>query len=207
MQRFAEQSKRAEAALSRGASARERADAARERIGAAHGHADGVLEGIEARRLSEAVERDHAADRRETEADERDRIADRREAEADQRELTDEMRRSEEDLRGAIRPEASLNRRYASVAERTVYLRFFASELAERVADQAEEHASYLETAAKRGDRQRRLAIANVEREIARIERQNAVRLRDLSSPFFLVEHLPRLPGAHPAAKSSDSAQ
>jgi hypothetical protein len=195
MQRFTEQSKRAEAALSRAAAARERADAARERIEAAHGHADGMLEGIEARRATDAVGRDRAADRREAEA------------EADQRELTDEMRRSEQDLRGAIRPEASLNRLYANVAERTVYLRFVASELAERVADQAEEHASYLETAARRGDRERRLAIANVEREIARIERQNAVRLRDLSSPFVLVEHLPRLLGAHPAAKSSHLAQ
>jgi hypothetical protein len=82
-----------------------------------------------------------------------------------------------------------------SLATRAAALRALAAELAERMAEEAEEFAAHLESAATRGDRQRRLAIARTEREIARIEHQNAAKLRDLNEGYELVEHLPKLPG------------
>jgi hypothetical protein len=66
------------------------------------------------------------------------------------------------------------------------------------MAEQAEVVASYFENDATRGDRDRRLAIAKTEREVAKIERQNAARLRDLSTPYERGADLPKFPRRPP---------
>ncbi len=75
--------------------------------------------------------------------------------------------------------------------------------MSEQMARAADTFAAYLEEAANRGDRERRLGIAKVEREIADIERRNAARLRrpDDRSP---LESLPDLPTEEPAAEDSE---
>jgi hypothetical protein len=73
--------------------------------------------------------------------------------------------------------------------------------LAEQLADAADTFASVLERAAERGDRARRLALAEVERESAGVERRNAARLRDMFGAPLRLEHLPALPTfEHPTA-------
>lgn len=72
-------------------------------------------------------------------------------------------------------------------------LRIRGAEMSERMARAADTFADYLEDAAERGDRDRRLGIARVEREIAAIERRNAARLRHPDDPSPL-ESLPDLP-------------
>jgi hypothetical protein len=54
---------------------------------------------------------------------------------------------------------------------------------------------------AQRGDSERRLEIATVEREIAEIERRNAAKLRSQGSEPMNLEHLPSLPGTEPPAE------
>ena len=76
-----------------------------------------------------------------------------------------------------------------------------AAELAETIARQADSFASYLEESAPRGDTERRLGIASVEREIAEIERRNAAKLRSHGSEPLHLEHLPSLPGTEPPAE------
>jgi hypothetical protein len=66
------------------------------------------------------------------------------------------------------------------------------------MAEQAEVVASYFETKARRGNKESCLAIAETEREVARIERQNAARLGDLNSRYKRGDDLPRFPG-HPS--------
>ena len=53
--------------------------------------------------------------------------------------------------------------------DRGAILRGLAAELADRMAEHADQFATYLENAATRGDRERRLAVSKTEREIARI--------------------------------------
>jgi len=72
------------------------------------------------------------------------------------------------------------------------------------MADDAEQLATYLEAAASRGDAVRRLRIAAVEREIARIQRRNAARIRRAGSGPVQLEPLPRLPRFE--APSKDAA-
>ena len=57
----------------------------------------------------------------------------------------------------------------------------------------AEETATLLEAAAKRGDARRRLATAAWEREVAAVHRANATRLRSDRRPLEL-EQLPHAP-------------
>ena len=77
--------------------------------------------------------------------------------------------------------------------------RLLMAALADQQADLAEEFAVCLEHAAKRNGAERRLALAGAEREIAKIERRNAARLRDADSLCELhLEHLPTLPGFRP---------
>jgi hypothetical protein len=90
----------------------------------------------------------------------------------------------------------------AALAERAAIMRALAADIADRMAKEAEDFAAYLENASTRGDGERRLAIARTEREIARIERQNAVRLRDLREEYELVEHLPKLRPTNPVPNS-----
>src|SRR3954468_3882059 len=82
-----------------------------------------------------------------------------------------------------------------SQPERLRAFRAHAADLAETIARQADSFASYLEESAQRGDSQRRLEIATVEREIAEIERRNAAKLRSQGSEPMDLERLPSLPG------------
>jgi hypothetical protein len=66
------------------------------------------------------------------------------------------------------------------------------------MAEEAEVVASYFERKATSGDRELCLAIAKTEREVARIERQNAARLGDLSTRYERGDDLPRFPGRPP---------
>ena len=76
--------------------------------------------------------------------------------------------------------------------ERAVELRERAATVANRLADAADFFASHLEwAAATRGDSDRRLRLARTEREIARIERENANRWRSGDSQ---MTHPPKLP-------------
>jgi hypothetical protein len=70
-----------------------------------------------------------------------------------------------------------------------------AAELADELASLAEDFAAMFEQAALRGDAERRLRIAEIERETARVARRNAARLRASHSPGVIgLEHLPRFP-------------
>ena len=135
------------------------------------------------------------------ELDERERVA-------DQRELSREVHRSAGVLSGASTDESKVG----SLMARGARLRALAANLAERLATEADQFADHMQNASTRGDRDRRLAIAESEREIARIERENAVRLRDFDKTFNVVEHLPRLsdttsaPETRPSGDTPDSA-
>jgi hypothetical protein len=65
---------------------------------------------------------------------------------------------------------------------------------AEMVANEADAFAGFLERAAERGDARRRLELAAVEREISRIERRNAAKLRQPGNEPLRLERLPPLP-------------
>jgi len=68
------------------------------------------------------------------------------------------------------------------------------AEFAEQMAEAAEAFAAMLEAAASRGDATRRLAVAAAEREVARIQRRNAAKLRNTATGCLDLEHLPHLP-------------
>ena len=65
--------------------------------------------------------------------------------------------------------------------------------LVERTADVADQLASCLETAARRGDEQRRLSVARTERQIAALQRRNASKLRQIRHATADLEPLPSL--------------
>lgn len=67
-------------------------------------------------------------------------------------------------------------------------------DFAEQMAAQADRFADLLEVAAGRGDADRRLRIAAAEREIARIHRRNAARLRSPGGQQSELEPVPHLP-------------
>jgi hypothetical protein len=69
------------------------------------------------------------------------------------------------------------------------------ADAAEDVAREADVYAYLLEQAAQRGDSARRLSVAAAEREISRIERRNAAKLRQSSVHPLELEPLPPLPG------------
>jgi hypothetical protein len=73
-------------------------------------------------------------------------------------------------------------------------LRIRLAESALAVAIQAETLAALLEKAAPRGDTERRLHVAALERQIARIERRNATKLREWRGGTVGLEHLLPLP-------------
>jgi hypothetical protein len=81
----------------------------------------------------------------------------------------------------------------------------WAADLAEDLAEGAEGFAWYLENSASRGDPQQRLTIAATEHEVARIAKQNASRLRDLSTTFARGQQMPKLPGTTPNREISTS--
>jgi hypothetical protein len=70
-------------------------------------------------------------------------------------------------------------------------LRAEMADAAEDIATQADAFAALLEQAASRGDAARRLGLAAREREISRIERTNAVRLRSPPAGPLHLEPLP----------------
>jgi hypothetical protein len=115
--------------------------------------------------------RDLVAEERDRRADERDRLADERD-------------------QGADEQEARMRRLVGNRAGRHAV----AAAFAERMATDADELAACLEAAADRGDSDRRLRVAAVEREVARIQRRNAARLRQAGDQPVELEHLPRLP-------------
>ncbi len=80
-------------------------------------------------------------------------------------------------------------RPYASVEE---WRERFAA-IAEQTADVADDLASYLEEAARRGDEERRLSIARTERQIAALQRRNASKLRQTRRATVDLEHPPSL--------------
>jgi hypothetical protein len=77
------------------------------------------------------------------------------------------------------------------LAEQLDDLRIQFAQSAEVVAEQAEFVATILERAAKRGDTERRLHLAAVERQVARIERINAAKLYGSRRGPFGLNHLP----------------
>jgi hypothetical protein len=77
------------------------------------------------------------------------------------------------------------------LAKRLDDLRVQLAQSAEVVAEQADFVAAILERAAERGDTERRLHLAAIEREVARIERLNAAKLLgSRRGPYGLI-HLP----------------
>lgn len=155
------------------------------------------------RETTDAEERDRMADRREADADERERIADRREADADERERRADQRDTDADERDTLadrrerladmrnapqaapRPGERAGRRFAALAdsfprlrEEQARLRSQSARLADQMADGAEAFATWLEATAAKGDRDRRLAMAASEREVAKQVRDNASRWR-----------------------------
>ncbi len=204
---------RSSAGIQRAGAARQRAEAARNRAESARRRAEELLAAfLEAHEPSRAatelpgssqehvaVERERVADTRESEADERERVADIRESEADEREriLASRM---------APRPDT------ADEAEQNLEApRARAADIAEWMADEAEAYATYLEGSPTRGDLGRRMRIAETEREIARVERRNAARLREPGARYRRLEHLPRLGGGQgedaPLEEDDDSAR
>ena len=104
--------------------------------------------------------------------------------------MTADGREAVQDDRDLIRPDAPVEHVLHAEA---VALRRHAAAIAESMAEQAEAFAAYLEEQAGKGDADRRLRTAEVEREIAAIERRNAARLRGDDWPVEL-ERLPKLP-------------
>lgn len=171
-----------------------------------------------------ADERDRLADARQAEADRRERMADERETHADESEYLARSRNAPvHEGGGSIGPKpASWYRtdRMTSRSGRTHgasqdadeelwgepspeefldlgdELRMQGAALAEQIAQQAEALADQLELGARRGDRERRGTLADTEREVARVARRNAAKLRDRKKAFSGAEHLPAWPMA-----------
>lgn len=80
------------------------------------------------------------------------------------------------------------------VLDRLSTLRANLADEAELIARLAEQFATVLERSAARGDEERRLTLARVEREIAEVERRNADRLRARGRSVDPLEPLPKLP-------------
>lgn len=213
IRRSGAKAQRAEASRERVQAARDRAEAARERAEAARSRADGLLEKLvlpdgaemgedrstDDQRERLADNREAHADQRERMADDRDLVADERERIADEREVMADTREAEADERErkemAAHPSAEEREAVSrALEERGEELRLQAAEIAERMASEAEAFADYLESRAARGDERRRLVIAETEREIAKIGRRNAARLRESAGLHDHLEHLPGFP-------------
>jgi hypothetical protein len=95
--------------------------------------------------------------------------------------LLEQLRRSHEESRRASVERESFSRFFANLDDRSASLRARAAEFANRLAEEAEAFAACSENSATRGDRDRRLAIAKTEREVATIERRNCLGGRKLS--------------------------
>jgi hypothetical protein len=187
---------REEAATRRSEAALQRADGIRQRAESIHGRVDAAQQhAVAARdRANHVLEQFDGPPGSEAEEHERERRAGERERQADERELSERIHRSAQELRRATARSESMTRNLVRLGDQGTRLRFQAADLAIRMAAQAEVVASYFENSATRGDREGRLAIAKTEREVARIERQNAAKLRDFSTKYERGDVLPKFP-------------
>jgi len=144
------------------------------------------------RRNAAATDRERWAEVRQAMADERDRIADRREAAIRERDRADYQRAQMVDLRAG----AAVIGEDRSETIATSFARW-----ADRMADDADALAAFLEKGAPSGEADRMVRIAAAVRECARIHRRNAVRLRNPDEPSRL-EDLPDLPLDAPGRRS-----
>jgi hypothetical protein len=156
-------------------------------------------------RQGAADARERIAEERDATADERDRLTDLREAAADERDFRSDVRAAAADERHRLadqRDHIADHRDTSDRAREDRHRKTCAdlADLADRMAGDADAFADFLERRAADGDAERRLHIAAVEREIARIHRRNAVRLRTADGAFLHseLEHLPRLAGPEP---------
>jgi hypothetical protein len=145
-------------------------------------------------------------DRDSSEGDKREGIANQRDVNAYERasrgdQPSGQKRRSAEEFCHAGVEYRSSSRSSVDLVQQGAKLRVWAADLADHLADGAEQFASCLENSAMRGDQQRRLTMAAVEHEAARIAKKNASRLRDLNTTYERGERLPTLPGARPESK------
>ena len=85
---------------------------------------------------------------------------------------------------------------FANLKQRLDELRLQLAAEAEAMADEADHLAAILEEAAGRGDEERRLTLAEVERRVAGIERRNAAKLRSSDKAPMDLESLPHMPQA-----------
>ena len=123
------------------------------------------------------------ADTREAEADRRERQADVRERLIDERELLVERR-------DRLVLERTIGRNLQS---RMIGIRTTAAERVEQMADQADAYAAYLESNALSDETDKRLTLAERERDLAAVERRNALKLRQAGTGPLQLEGLPRL--------------
>jgi hypothetical protein len=163
---------RSEAACQRAAAARGWAEAVRERARTARGRSGYLLGQFDDWNGSEV------------------RLPGRRELSGEERSLVRQSRRVTLALH-------TLTRHSEDLGQQALRLREQAADLADHMADEAEAFAAHLENSAGRGDADRRLAIARTEHEVARIEHQNAARLRDLSTRYESAEPLPKFPTSY----------
>jgi hypothetical protein len=159
--------RRIEAALQLSRAAQNSADAARARARAARNHADQAIQPLEDQDSSEGGGPEGIAAQGAVNANDR---------------------------QSRVRQE-STHCSPADLGQRGATLRVWAADLAEQIADGAEEFAAYLEKSAVRGDRQQRLAIATAEHAVAKVAIENAARLRDQNTPYERGQPLPKLPG------------
>lgn len=233
--RMVEADSRMAAALTRMKAALDRARAADQRGQAAVGRQQASQRRGSAAAAREkdgsepADERDRLADVRDAAADERDRLADARDAAEDEREQAGDRREAAADERERLADEREVtdewtgwrvghrdgDRRHRMdehfARQRALYrdgekLRADSAALAEQLADTAEVVATiFEELAAGRGDAERRLKLAQTEREVASIARRNAARLREPHMGSLGLEHIPDLPGRPAPAENSDT--
>jgi hypothetical protein len=123
------------------------------------------------------------ADTRGAEADRRERRADERERLIDERELL-------VDRRDRLLVERAIGR---DLQSRMIGIRTTAAERVEQMADQADAYAAYLESNALSDETDKRLTLAERERDLAAVERRNALKLRQAGTGPLQLEGLPRL--------------
>ena len=180
-----DQSARAEAARRRVREAQELGDAAWEKLQAVRKRASQVLEPFEGQDRSEPATAVPVAGHGEARDDEGEDIADQ---------LSQKLRRSARRSRDAGVRQEGLCRSATELAHQGTALRAWTADIAAVMAEGAEGFAEYLENRAV-GDRERRLAVAKAEHEVARIQTRTAARLRDLNTRYERGERLPNLPG------------
>jgi hypothetical protein len=200
---------RSGAVILRSAAEQRLVKASRQRAESVHERADAASElAMAARhRASQAFDRfnglqDPGTEKRKRYGYRRGAEAGRQERKVDERQLSEQVQRSARELRLATAHAESLTRTSLRLGDQGAKLRAASADLATQMAEQAEVVASYFENKASGSHRELGLAIAKTEYEVARIGRQNAARLRDLSTRYKRGDTLPRFPG--PASDTAD---